>query len=92
MAKRATAEEAVERLKASGAPLVCLCGADDAYARQAEAFAEGAQGLGREGRRARGPAGRIRARHGAPRASTISFSPAETPSRRCESLYRRIGV
>jgi methylmalonyl-CoA mutase len=35
----ATAEEAVARLKASGALLVCLCGPDDAYAEQAEPLA-----------------------------------------------------
>ena len=51
----ATAEEAVERLRASGAPLVCLCGDDEAYARQAEAFAKslnasGVKGLALAGR------------------------------------------
>jgi methylmalonyl-CoA mutase len=51
----ATAEEAVERMNASGAPLVCLCGDDKAYAAQAEAFAKligasGAKGLALAGR------------------------------------------
>jgi methylmalonyl-CoA mutase len=51
----ATAEEAAIRLKASGAPLVCLCGADESYARQAPAFTEaiklsGAKGLVLAGR------------------------------------------
>ena len=36
----ASADKAVEGLRASGAPLACLCGDDKAYARQAEAFAE----------------------------------------------------
>ena len=85
----ATAEEAVERLKASGAPLVCLCGDDEAYAAQAEAFAEAIKAVGREGPRARRAGRETTRRHGAPRASTISSSPAETPSRRSQGLYRR---
>ncbi len=35
-----TAEEAVAQCKASGAVLVCLCGSDEAYAEQADAFAK----------------------------------------------------
>jgi methylmalonyl-CoA mutase len=35
----AGADEAVEHARVSGAPLVCLCGADDAYAAHAEVFA-----------------------------------------------------
>ncbi|HEX9167445.1 MAG TPA: methylmalonyl-CoA mutase family protein [Roseiarcus sp.] len=51
----ATAEEAVERLKASGASLACLCGDDQAYVAQAETFAKsirasGAKGLALVGR------------------------------------------
>jgi methylmalonyl-CoA mutase len=44
-----TAEQAVDRLKASGASLVCLCGDDDAYETQAVAFAESirASGVGK---------------------------------------------
>ena len=45
----ATAEEAVARLKASGALLVCLCGTDDAYAEQAEAFAKAFKASGVKG-------------------------------------------
>ena len=46
----ASADKAVERLRASGTPLACLCGDDQAYGGQAEAFAKaikasGAQGL-----------------------------------------------
>ena len=66
----ATAEEAVKRLRAGGAPLVCLCGTDDAYAGQAEAFAKalkasGAKGValaGRPGEFERGMARRGRRR------------------------------
>jgi methylmalonyl-CoA mutase len=51
----ATAEEAAIRLKASGAPLVCLCGADESYAGRVKAFAlaiksSGAKGLALAGR------------------------------------------
>jgi methylmalonyl-CoA mutase len=35
-----TAEDAVARVRESGALLVCLCGSDDAYAEHAEAFAK----------------------------------------------------
>jgi methylmalonyl-CoA mutase len=45
----ATAEEAVKRRRASGAPLVCLCGTDDAYAKQAEAFAKAIKASGVKG-------------------------------------------
>jgi methylmalonyl-CoA mutase len=45
----ATAEEAVERQRASGALLVCLCGTDDAYAEQAEAFARALKASGVKG-------------------------------------------
>ena len=44
-----TAEEAVARLEASGALLVCLCGTDDAYAEQAEAFAKAFKASGAKG-------------------------------------------
>ena len=56
----ATAEEAANRLKANGAALACLCGADESYAERVTAFAEAIKGSGREGPRARGPAGRSR--------------------------------
>ena len=89
----ATAEEAADRLKASGAPLACLCGADESLRRRRRtAFAEAIKAVGREGPRARGPAGRLTRRHGAPRASTISSSPAGMLSRRLQGLYRRIGA
>ena len=44
-----TPEEAVERLKASGAVLACLCGDDKAYAAQAEAFARSIRASGAKG-------------------------------------------
>jgi methylmalonyl-CoA mutase len=45
----ATAEEAAERRRESGAPLVCLCGTDDAYSGQAEAFAKALKASGVKG-------------------------------------------
>jgi len=45
----ATAEEAANRLKASDAPLACLCGADEIYAVQATAFARGIKAAGAKG-------------------------------------------
>ena len=44
-----TAEEAVAQLEASGALLVCLCGTDDAYVEQAEAFAKAFKASGAKG-------------------------------------------
>jgi methylmalonyl-CoA mutase len=45
----ATPEEAAERLRASGASLVCLCGSDEAYAAQADAFAKAFRASGAKG-------------------------------------------
>jgi methylmalonyl-CoA mutase len=45
----ATPGEAVERLKASAAPLACLCGDDEAYAGHAEAFARAIKAAGVKG-------------------------------------------
>jgi methylmalonyl-CoA mutase len=45
----ASADKAVERLRASGAPLACLCGDDKAYAGQAEAFAKAIKASGAKG-------------------------------------------
>jgi methylmalonyl-CoA mutase len=45
----ATPKKGIEHLRASGAPLVCLCGVDDAYAEQAEAFARAIKASGVKG-------------------------------------------
>ena len=45
----ASADKAVEGLRASGAPLACLCGDDKAYAGQAEAFAKAIKASGAKG-------------------------------------------
>ena len=86
-----TAEEAAIHLKASGAPLVCLCGADESYAGRVKAFAESDQIVRREGPRARGPA--RRSRGGMARRGRRRFYLRRR--RRCaalQGLYRRIGV
>ncbi len=44
-----TAEEAVARVRGSGALLVCLCGADDAYAQHAEGYAKAFKASGAKG-------------------------------------------
>ncbi|HEY3622572.1 MAG TPA: methylmalonyl-CoA mutase family protein [Roseiarcus sp.] len=44
-----TAEEAVARVRGSGALLVCLCGTDDAYSEQGEAFAKAFKASGAKG-------------------------------------------
>ena len=56
-----TTEEAVKRMRAAGAPLVCLCGDRRRVRATGRSLCESAQGFRREGRRACGPAGRIRA-------------------------------
>ncbi len=45
----ATPEKAVERLRASGASIACLCGDGEAYGASAEAFAEAVKGAGVKG-------------------------------------------
>jgi methylmalonyl-CoA mutase len=45
----ATVQEAVARVRESGALLVCLCGTDDAYSEQAGAFAEAFKASGMRG-------------------------------------------
>ena len=87
----ATAEEAVERLRASGAPLVCLCGTDDAYAEHAEAFARafkasGVKGVALAGR----PADFERAWRAAGVDDFIFVG--EDAIATLQSLYRRIGA
>ena len=73
----------------SGAALACLCGDDEAYAAQAAAFAAALKAAGVKGLILAGPSRGRRGGACAPRASTISSSPAATRSRRCRVLYRR---
>ena len=87
----ATAEEAVARLKASGAQLVCLCGADDAYAEQAEAFAKAFKASGVKGVALAGRPGEFERAWRAAGVDDFIFAGGDAVAT-LESLYRRIGV
>jgi methylmalonyl-CoA mutase len=87
----ATAEEAIERLGASGAPLVCLCGTDEAHARQAEAFAKAFKASGVKGVAL---AGRPSEHERAWRAAGVDdfIFAGQDAVATLRGLYRRIGV
>lgn len=87
----ATAEAAVERLEASGAPLVCLCGADDAYAEQAEAFAKAFEAAGVKGVALAGRPGESERASRAAGVDDFIFSGQDAVAT-LQELYRRIGV
>src|SRR6185312_2852584 len=78
----ATAEEAVERLRTSGAPLVCLCGTDEAYRGQAEAFARALKAAGAKGVALVGSPGELERAWRAAGADVVATM---------ERLYRCIG-
>jgi methylmalonyl-CoA mutase len=86
-----TAEEAVQRLKASGAPLVCLCGTDDAYAGQAEAFAKAIKASGVKGVALAGRPAEFELAWRAAGVDEFIFAGGDAIAA-LESLYRRIGV
>jgi len=86
----ATPEEAVKRLRASGAPLVCLCGADDAYAAQAEAFARALKASGVKGVALAGRPGGFEQAWRAAGVDDFIFAGADAVAM-LEGLYRRIG-
>ena len=98
----ATAEEAVERMRASGAPLACLCGDDRAYAAHAEAFAKsisasGVKGLALAGRpgeretewRDRGRRGFHFRRRRRPQGARGPLSPLSGPRRKAPGIDAR---
>ena len=87
----ATAEEAVERLKTSGAPLVCLCGDDKAYAAQAEAFARSIKASGVKGLMLAGRPGDNEAKWRAAGVDDFIFAGADAVAA-LDDLYRRIGA
>ena len=87
----ATAEEAVERLRASGAPLVCLCGTDDAYAGQAEAFAKAFKALGVKGVALAGRPGEFERAWRAAGVDDFIFAGGDAVAT-LRRLYARIGV
>ena len=87
----ATPEEAVERARATGAPLVCLCGTDDAYAAQAEAFAKAFKASGVKGVALAGRPGGFEQAWRAAGVDDFIFM-GEDAVAMLEGLYRRIGV
>jgi methylmalonyl-CoA mutase len=89
--ERATAGEAVERVRASGAALVCLCGADDAYAAQAEAFAKAIKASGVKGVALAGRPGEFEQAWRAAGVDEFIFAGGDAVAA-LESLYRRIAV
>jgi len=87
----ATAEEAVERMKASAAPLVCLCGDDKAYAAQAEAFAKAIKVSGAKGLALAGRPGDHEAGWRAAGVDDFIFAGGDAVAA-LDGLYRRIGT
>jgi methylmalonyl-CoA mutase len=86
----ATAEEAIERMKASGAPLVCLCGDDEAYGAQAEAFAKSIKASGVKGLALAGRPGERGAEWRGAGVEEFIF-PGQDAVQALAGLYRRIG-
>jgi methylmalonyl-CoA mutase len=86
-----TDEEAVARLNASDAQLVCLCGTDDAYSEKAEAFAKAFKVSGAKGVALAGRPGEFERAWRAAGVDDFIFAGGDTVAT-LESLYRRIGV
>jgi methylmalonyl-CoA mutase len=86
-----TAEEAVARVNRSGALLVCLCGADDAYAEQAEAFAKAFKASGAKGVALAGRPGEFESAWRAAGVDDFIFAGADAVAT-LRSLYARIGI
>jgi methylmalonyl-CoA mutase len=87
----ATGEEAVKRVRATGAPLVCLCGGDDAYAGQAEAFARALKASGAKGVALAGRPGEFERAWRAAGVDDFIFAGGNAVAG-LEGLYQRIGV
>jgi methylmalonyl-CoA mutase len=85
-----TAEAAVARLEASGAPLVCLCGTDDAYSEQAEAFAKAFKASGVKGVALAGRPGEFERAWRAAGVDEFIFAGGDAVAT-LEGLYQRIG-
>ena len=87
----ATPEEAVERLKRSGAPLACVCGDDDAYAASAKAFARAVKAAGVKGLSLAGRAGDGEASLRAAGVDSFVHSGGDAIAA-LQDLYRRVGA
>jgi methylmalonyl-CoA mutase len=85
----ATAEEAAIRLSASGAPLACLCGADETYAGQAAAFAESIKAAGAKGLALAGRPGAHEAKWRAAGVDDFIFAGGDAVAL-LQGLYRRV--
>jgi methylmalonyl-CoA mutase len=86
-----TAEEAVARMRGSGALLVCLCGTDDAYSEQAQAFAKAFKASGAKGVALAGRPGEFERAWRAAGVDDFIFA-GEDAIATLQSLYRRIRV
>ncbi len=86
-----TAEQAVEHIRVSSAPLVCLCGTDDAYAVQAEAFARAFKASDVKGVALAGRPGEFERAWRAAGVDDFIFV-GEDAVATLRGLYRRIGV
>jgi methylmalonyl-CoA mutase len=86
-----TAEQAVEHIRLSGALLVCLCGTDDAYAAQAEAFARAFRASDVKGVALAGRPGEFEHAWRAAGVDDFIFIGADAVAT-LRGLYRRIGV
>jgi methylmalonyl-CoA mutase len=87
----ATVEEAVARVRESGALLVCLCGTDDAYSEHAEAFAKALKASGVKGVALAGRPGESERAWRAAGVDDFIFVGVDAVAT-LQSLYRRITV
>jgi methylmalonyl-CoA mutase len=85
----AAAEEGAKRMTASGAPLACLCGADEAYARQATDFARAIRASGAKGLALAGKPGDHEAEWRAAGIDDFLFLGGDAVAA-LQGLYRRI--
>jgi methylmalonyl-CoA mutase len=85
-----TAEAALARVKDTGAPLVCLCGSDDAYAEQAEAVAKAFKASDVKGIALAGRPGEFERSWRAAGVEEFIFAGGDAVGM-LQSLYRRIG-
>ena len=84
-------EEAAQRLKASAAPLACLCGEDEAYAAAGEAFASAIRTAGVCALSLAGRGGEAEARLKGAGVDDFIFAGADAIAL-LEGLYRRIAA
>jgi methylmalonyl-CoA mutase len=85
------AEEAVARVKKSGALLVCLCGTEEAYAEQAETFANAFKASSAKGVALAGRPGEFERAWREAGVDEFIFAGGDAAAT-LQSLYRRIGV